>query len=647
MSAVFSLDGKQVITGSIDGTVRFWDVATGTQVRRLDAGEAVDEVVLSPNGKSLLAVTRDYTTRVWDALSGRQLCSLVSFRDGTWSVVDPSGRYDASNGGDVNGLHWVVGNEAIALSQLKQRYYEPGLLAKILTNQPLRDVGAFSGVQLYPEVTYEAPPPGSTQLTIKIINRGGGIGKVIVLLNGTESNAKARDMETRRRSERVEMTVDLSGGAVKPGEENEIRVLVYNAAGYLSSRGPVVKWIAPGNAIKDPPELYAILAGISMYKAEYVNLQYPAKDAEDMAKALRRGAMNLFGADKVHMSVLSSSGNPGTVKPTKENLKNAFEQARKAGPGDVLVVYLAGHGVAARLSGDDDTYCYLTEEFRGDDLADDAIRAEQSITSDDLAEWIKNIKALKRVLMLDTCAAGAASAKLKLIDSRLPSSDQQRALDRLKDSTGFHVLMGSAADRPSYEASQYGQGLLTRALLEGMKYGAIKNEIVDVSSLFQYARERVPVLARSIGVGGVQRPQIIAPKGDSFPVARITSKDAEEIYLAKAKPFIMRPRIVNPNEVDDDALEQALRRALRDESEPVTRGSGGTEPRLVYLDDGELPSAVRASGTFTTSGSRVIVSVTLRRGEQRASFEVNGTKNLSALAATIVAQIVTVLERFQ
>ena len=56
----------------------------------------------------------------------------MSFTDGTWAVADPVGRYDAFNGGEVKGLHWVVGNEPIDLVQLKQHYFDPGLLAKHL-----------------------------------------------------------------------------------------------------------------------------------------------------------------------------------------------------------------------------------------------------------------------------------------------------------------------------------------------------------------------------------------------------------------------------------------------------------------------------------------------------------------------------------
>ena len=40
-------------------------------------------------------------------------------------------------------MHWMVGNEPFELEKLKDRYYEPGLLSKILGGQPLRQVSKY------------------------------------------------------------------------------------------------------------------------------------------------------------------------------------------------------------------------------------------------------------------------------------------------------------------------------------------------------------------------------------------------------------------------------------------------------------------------------------------------------------------------
>ena len=199
------------------------------------------------------------------------------------------------------------------------------------------------------------------------------------------------------------------------------------------------------------------------------------------------GAKNLFGAERAHVTLFNTSGDAGATAPTKANLRKAFEEiARKATPSDVFVVYMAGHGTGKTGS---DAYFFLTQDARGfSDLEDPAVRAQVTVSSDDLTEWVKAIPALKHIMVLDTCAAGQAASAL--VERRSVSADQIRAIERLKDRTGFHILMGSAADAVSYEASRYGQGLLTYALLQGMRGAALRDgEYVDVSPLFQYAAD--------------------------------------------------------------------------------------------------------------------------------------------------------------
>ena len=124
--------------------------------------------------------------------------------------------------------------------------------------------------------------------------------------------------------------------------------MTWNAEGYLSSRGLVRQWTPEGQADAHPPELYVIVCGVSQYAEPKLNLRFSAKDAEDMAHALELAGKRLFGADKVHLTLLSTADDPKAQKPTKDNLRQAFAAARQAKPGDVLVVYLAGHGVSLK-----------------------------------------------------------------------------------------------------------------------------------------------------------------------------------------------------------------------------------------------------------------------------------------------------------
>ena len=170
----------------MDNTARVWDAETGKELRRLDGHAAgITAAGFSPDGKRIVTGSKDKTVRIWDADSGRELCLLVGFTGGAWAVVDPDGRYDASDGGDVDGLHWVVGNEPIALAQFKERYYDPGLLAKHLgfSKEPLREVGGFADPKLFPAVEMTGPTADEPKLIVRLTDRGGGIGRVVVKLS--------------------------------------------------------------------------------------------------------------------------------------------------------------------------------------------------------------------------------------------------------------------------------------------------------------------------------------------------------------------------------------------------------------------------------------------------------------------------------
>jgi hypothetical protein len=333
------------------------------------------------------------------------------------------------------------------------------------------------------------------------------------------------------------------------------------------------------------------------------------------------------------------------VAPTKANFRRTFQEvAKQARPQDIVLVYLAGHGVT--LGRGSDEYAYLTSEARSTDvtvLADPAVRTRTAITSAEMADWIKAIPAQKQVMVLDTCAAAAVASSL--VEKRSLDGDQIRAIDRLQGRTGLHVLMGSAADAASYEATQYGQGLLTYALLRGMKGAALREEsYVDVSRLFQYAKDEVPKLAGSIG--GIQDPRYMAPRqAESFDIGLLRTEDKAQIPLASVRPMILRPMLLNDEGFDNLDLTKALKNKLSDESYAAARR--GTASGAIYVDAEELPGAVRPTGIYRIEGDRVLVHLVLRRDQTKlADIPVEGTRrNLAALTDRLVAALRQALEK--
>jgi WD40 repeat protein len=79
-----ALAGGNVISGSYDGRLIWWDAAKHTQVRAVDAHTRwIRGVIVSPDGKTVASVADDMVCRLWDAASGKQLRELRGHQDKT------------------------------------------------------------------------------------------------------------------------------------------------------------------------------------------------------------------------------------------------------------------------------------------------------------------------------------------------------------------------------------------------------------------------------------------------------------------------------------------------------------------------------------------------------------------------------------
>jgi len=93
--AAFSPDGKYIVTGSKDKTVRLWDAKTGQEVRRfVGHTDEVEEVSFSPDGKVIASASFDGTVRLWNIQTGEAVHVLTSpIHDDRDVIFLPDGRY--------------------------------------------------------------------------------------------------------------------------------------------------------------------------------------------------------------------------------------------------------------------------------------------------------------------------------------------------------------------------------------------------------------------------------------------------------------------------------------------------------------------------------------------------------------------------
>ncbi len=120
-SVAFSPDGKRIVSGSLDMTLKVWDATSGQNRLTLNGHTgAVTSVAFSPDGKRIVSGSVDETLKVWDATSGQERLTLRGHRGTVSSVAfSPDGTrivsgnlndspkvWDATSGQETLTLKW-------------------------------------------------------------------------------------------------------------------------------------------------------------------------------------------------------------------------------------------------------------------------------------------------------------------------------------------------------------------------------------------------------------------------------------------------------------------------------------------------------------------------------------------------------------
>ena len=93
-SVAFSPDGRHIVSGSLNGTIQFWNAQTGGQMERPLQGhtDSVRSVAFSPDGRYIVSGSNDRKIQLWDGSflsqwSGRDIVSGSNY--GTIQLLSP------------------------------------------------------------------------------------------------------------------------------------------------------------------------------------------------------------------------------------------------------------------------------------------------------------------------------------------------------------------------------------------------------------------------------------------------------------------------------------------------------------------------------------------------------------------------------
>ncbi len=645
MDQHLSKDGSRLLTWWRNN-VAIQSTTDGTFVGQLQLNDAAVGAIYSPNDDRILTVDLTDGIVIWDAKTLKRLGNCVQMRDGSWLIMDPAGRYDATDPNNVTGalyvLEWEKGLEPIDVAQFKGLFWDPGLLTKLLgTNKErLRDVPNLSSLKLYPEVSIQADRRGN--ITVGLEERdGGGIGRAVVSVNGKDVVTKSGVGYFRVEAEDIKPYL-LPANRLPDGKGNIVSVRASNSAGTLTSLPTNLDLGVPAGLQSPDVKLFALFVGAGDYVGQTRDLSSPPNDARQLATAMKKVSGG-FLSNRVNVTELSTSTRDASVRPTRENILKWFDETAKAATSsDIVFVFFAGHGIDK--VGDRSGYFFLTSEADPDSLTAANVLSV-SISGEDLRQKLRDIPANKQIVVLDTCHSGAAAGSLVEGVERSVSGDYQRAWESIKEATGTWMLAGSAADQLSYESPNVDHGMLTYSLLEainnanadGLRPGQGGELFVDVERWLTYAANRVESLKNEVGLKGIQRPEFKrSTGGGSFDIGVLSEKDRGGLGLKPPRPVVL----VGPFDLDEEDPE-----GLED---PIRAAFGNSDRVKAWLDVAKHPNVYRVAGQYSVSGNMVTVRVFLQRfdgNQKRATvetFEVSDQKGRqAAIAEKIRAEIET------
>jgi hypothetical protein len=327
-------------------------------------------------------------------------------------------------------------------------------------------------------------------------------GSIIVTLNGEGIN---RGCSKSARSTEIIVTCQKydpssnTGFRMAPGknvlelsardsDQNE-----YYASFVLDRRSSTALAMAPpsGPAESFTGRKFALVMGVSDYRfddAGLTKLQYADSDAIAIADFLKRPEGGGFRSADIMLLVNGDA--------SVNALKGALaEIGRRAGRGDLVFIFLAGHGGADPYA--QQNMYFLFSDSKLVDLPHTAFPM-----SDLKLALDTQIRAERVIVVVDTChSAGIQVPKTKTVGTRdleRPTVENNivnlYASKQLFRETGRAILTSSDVNEVSRESDKWNKhGVFTWALLEGLSGKADKNNdgAITTGELFVYTRGKV------------------------------------------------------------------------------------------------------------------------------------------------------------
>jgi WD40 repeat protein len=524
---IFLIDNYVVLATSSNSII-FYDLKKDKQYFSFMGHKAlVTDVNIHPNKDLIISSSDDGSIKLWSLQQKKLLVTIFPFKNNEFIFINTDNYYLITKGA-MDEIGFKYNGQFFFPEQFDLKFNRPDIILSQLGYNDEFLIDAYHRAYLkrlrkmnfteeqlttdfdLPEViisnTNEIPKEtkeNKVQLKLKLTDKKHNIDRVNVWLNDVAIFGVNGINVRANKSKNIEkiLDIDLAAG------HNKIQISVLNESGAESYK-KVIEVTSIASAPK--PNLFLVSIGVSKHQNQNYNLKYADKDARDIAEAFKKNSF----FNKVETMTLVNE------QVTLKGLKQIKPFLNQASINDVVVVFVAGHGV---LDSDFDYY-FASHDMDFDNPSINGIPYEV------IEKLLDGIKALKKLLLLDTCHSGeidkeeviemevdetesnvvfrAAGVSIQFKDNPLNLKSTNELMKSLftdlRKGTGATVISSSGGEELSIEGGEYENGLFTYCLLKGLlnkEADLNKDKIITVSEIQKYVSIEVKILS-----DGIQTP---------------------------------------------------------------------------------------------------------------------------------------------
>ena len=529
----FNDQGSTLAAGTLGGEIFLWDIQGNQPAQKLVNHASLITGLQFPKQNHLLSGSLDGKMILWDYKKASIQYTLVnSNQEGGYCYFQPNGFYKVAK----------YGGNLVSFEYNKHMYLSDQF--DILLNRPdliLERLGASKnkvkdyyksylkrleklGFQSFDQPNYLSTPeleieniqnvPISTQdssINLKINTQDSlfKVNRINVYVNNIPiygiSGLPLRNQPTYSLDTTLKIPLSVGLNVLQVSSQNELGIeSLRETVSITNERSPYTS------------NLYVLSIGVSNYQDSSKDLDYAAKDAQNIA--------DFFRASPFHNKVFVKTLKDRQV--TKKELLAQKEFLNKSHIEDQVILYISGHGMRDSAY----QFYFATQDT---DFSDPS---KFGVTFNEIEELLDSIPARKKLLLIDACFSGEYDKDADPFSQVQPSQieknylfihhfdtsnieeniriDLRNPFELMKDlfadlrrGTGSTVLSSSSGVELSYESPVDSNGIFTYLFLNGMKTKKAdlnKDGRIMVSEIQAYLNTSIP-----LATGGLQRSTLL------------------------------------------------------------------------------------------------------------------------------------------